>query len=240
MRFTYSLLIALLTLTMVPACAEEPASATQAPALESEEQKVLYALGLAISQRLAGFDLSQADLAIVQEGLSDGVLGHEPKVNLETFGPKIDQLAQTRNAARATREKEAGQAYRDTAAQEPGAETTESGLVFIEITPGTGDLPQATDTVRLHYHGTLQDGTVFDSSVERNQPADFPLNGVVPCFREGLQKVKVGGKAKLICPPEIAYGDRGAPPRIPPGATLTFEVELLEILPAATPPTPES
>jgi FKBP-type peptidyl-prolyl cis-trans isomerase FkpA len=94
---------------------------------------------------------------------------------------------------------------------------------------GSGASPQASDTVVVHYHGTFPDGSVFDSSVERGEPARFPLNRVIPCWTQGLQLMKVGGKAKLVCPPQIAYGARGAPPRIPPNATLLFEVELLEI-----------
>ena len=94
---------------------------------------------------------------------------------------------------------------------------------------GSGPSPTATDVVRVHYHGTFPDGQVFDSSVERGEPARFPLNRVIACWTEGVQLMKVGGKAKLVCPPEIAYGARGAPPRIPPNATLHFEVELLAI-----------
>lgn len=112
-----------------------------------------------------------------------------------------------------------------------GAEavTTQSGLQFTEVRAGDGPSPGATDTVVVHYHGTFPDGSVFDSSVERGEPATFPLNRVIPCWTEGVQRIQVGGKARLVCPPEIAYGARGAPPRIPPNATLTFEVELLEI-----------
>jgi FKBP-type peptidyl-prolyl cis-trans isomerase len=106
----------------------------------------------------------------------------------------------------------------------------DSGVVIEEMAPGSGDEPQASDTVRVHYHGTLRDGTVFDSSVERGQPASFALNRVIPCWTEGLQKIKVGGKSRLTCPPDTAYGDRGAGPKIPPGAALVFEVELLEIV----------
>ena len=106
---------------------------------------------------------------------------------------------------------------------------TASGLIYTELKAGSGPSPTATDTVKVNYRGTLADGTEFDSSYKRGQPAEFPLNRVIPCWTEGVQKMKVGGKAKLVCPPSIAYGDRGAGKAVPPGATLTFEVELLDI-----------
>jgi len=106
---------------------------------------------------------------------------------------------------------------------------TASGLLYTELKAGSGPSPTATDTVKVNYRGTLADGTEFDSSYKRGQPAEFPLNRVIPCWTEGVQKMKVGGKAKLVCPPSIAYGDRGAGKAVPPGATLTFEVELLDI-----------
>ena len=109
------------------------------------------------------------------------------------------------------------------------ATTTASGLEITHIVEGTGASPGPTDTVLAHYHGTFPDGKVFDSSVERGAPIPFPLNRVIPCWTEGLQLMMVGGKATLVCPPGIAYGARGAPPRIPPNATLHFEVELLEV-----------
>ena len=109
-------------------------------------------------------------------------------------------------------------------------ETAPSSEVTVTHTEqGSGPSPAATDVVLVHYHGTFPDGSVFDSSVERGQPATFPLNRVIRCWTEGVQLMKVGGKARLVCPPEIAYGARGAPPRIPPSATLHFEVELLAI-----------
>ena len=108
--------------------------------------------------------------------------------------------------------------------------TTESGLIITELTPGTGDHPQSTSVVEVHYHGTFENGKVFDSSVERGKPARFPLNRVIACWTEGVQRMRVGGKSRLVCPPGIAYGKRGSPPRIPPDATLTFEVELLGIV----------
>jgi len=108
-------------------------------------------------------------------------------------------------------------------------QTTESGLKITHLEKGSGASPAASDVVKVHYHGTFPDGKVFDSSVDRGQPASFPLNRVIPCWTEGLQRMQVGGKARLECAPQIAYGARGAPPRIPPNATLFFEVELIEI-----------
>jgi FKBP-type peptidyl-prolyl cis-trans isomerase FkpA len=106
---------------------------------------------------------------------------------------------------------------------------TDSGLVYREVRAGSGESPKASDTVTVHYRGTLVDGTEFDSSYKRNEPAQFPLSQVIPCWTEGVQKMKVGGKSQLVCPASIAYGDRGSPPTIPGGATLVFEVELLKI-----------
>jgi FKBP-type peptidyl-prolyl cis-trans isomerase FkpA len=119
--------------------------------------------------------------------------------------------------------------YLAKAAAEPGAVKTASGLVYTEMKAGTGASPRATQTVKVHYRGTLIDGKEFDSSYKRNMPIEFPLNGVIPCWTEGVQKMKVGGKSKLVCPASIAYGESGRPPVIPGGATLVFEVELLGI-----------
>ena len=115
------------------------------------------------------------------------------------------------------------------AAAEAGASVTASGLVFRSLKDGSGAQPVATDTVRVHYRGTFPDGREFDSSYKRGQPTEFPLNRVIPCWTEGVQKIKVGGKAKLTCPSAIAYGERGAGGVIPPNAVLQFEVELLAI-----------
>jgi len=126
------------------------------------------------------------------------------------------------------REKAASTAFLAKASTESGATKTESGLIYREVRPGTGDSPKATDTVKVNYRGTLVNGTEFDSSYKRNEPAQFPLNGVVRCWTEGVQKMKIGGKSVLICPSDLAYGDQGRP-GIPGGATLIFEIELLSI-----------
>ena len=119
--------------------------------------------------------------------------------------------------------------FAQAAAKEAGAKVTASGLVYRSLQDGQGVSPTATDKVKVHYRGTLANGTEFDSSYKRGQPATFPLSRVVPCWTEGMQKIKVGGKATLTCPPATAYGDRGAGGVVPPNATLTFEVELLAI-----------
>src|SRR5262245_2777292 len=204
-------------------------SGAAGPELKTDDQKTLYALGLVISQNLANFNLSAADLEPVMAGLSDGVLKKESKVDVQAYAPRITQLQASRAGAAAATEKKAGQAFLDKAAAEKGATRTPSGLIITTIKPGTGPSPKATDKVKVHYHGTLTDGTVFDSSVQRGQPIELPLNGVIKCWTEGVQMMKVGGKSKLVCPSDLAYGDQGRPPQIKPGATLVFEVELLEI-----------
>jgi FKBP-type peptidyl-prolyl cis-trans isomerase FkpA/FKBP-type peptidyl-prolyl cis-trans isomerase FklB len=198
--------------------------------LANDDQKTLYALGLAISQSLSTFTLSEAEFDTVKSGITDGVLKRAPKVDLQTFGPKIQQLQQTRMAGMAEIEKKSGAAFLAKAASEKGSTKTESGIVITPIKPGSGATPKATDTVKVHYHGTLIDRTVFDSSVTRGEPATFPLGQVIKCWTEGVQQIKVGGKSRLVCPANLAYGDRGSPPMIKPGATLVFEVELLEIV----------
>ncbi|MXX37675.1 MAG: FKBP-type peptidyl-prolyl cis-trans isomerase [Gemmatimonadetes bacterium] len=205
---------------------------TDTPAkVETEEEKVLYALGLAIAQNsLEPFrgQFSDAEMAVIMQGFADAVKGDEPIVSLEEFGPKINPMLQERMKKVQAQAAAEGTAFREKAAQEEGAVQTASGLIFKELKAGIGASPQATDRVKVHYHGSLIDGTVFDSSVERGEPITFALNEVVKGWTEGLQMMKVGGKAKLTIPPELAYGPGGRA-GIPANATLIFEVELLGI-----------
>ena len=222
-----------LLLAQAPQQAPTPASSANPPAaassgLTTDDEKTVYSLGLSIYRSLAQFDLSPAEMELIERALRDSANG-KPAVDINTWGPKIQALANARTTRVATREKAASAAYLAKAAAEPGAVKTESGLIYRELTPGTGDSPKATDTVKVHYRGTLVNGAEFDSSYKRNQPAQFPLNGVIKCWTEGVQKMKVGGKSMLACPSDLAYGDQGRPPAIPGGATLIFEVELLEI-----------
>ena len=208
---------------LLAGCAD---AAQQKP--KTDDEKALYALGVAMSQSISSFNLSDAELEFVKAGVVDGAKGKTPKVDPQQFFPKLQEMQKTRTAA-------ASKTALDKAAAEKGATKTASGLVITTIKPGTGPAPKETDSVKVHYKGTLTNGTVFDASTP-NEPVSFPLNGVIKCWTEGVQLMKVGGKSKLVCPSEIAYGERGAAGgKIPPGAVLIFEVELLEIEKPAAP-----
>lgn len=203
------------------------AAAAPAPVPATDEQKEIYAIGLSIYRSLGQFDLSPAELELVERALRDAAAG-KPAVELDQWGPKIESLANARGARLAEREKAASASYLVKAAAEPGAVRTQSGLVYRDVTAGSGASPKSTDTVKVNYRGTLTNGTEFDSSYRRNQPAEFALNQVIPCWTEGVQRMKVGGKARLVCPADLAYGDQGRP-SIPGGAALVFEIELLDV-----------
>lgn len=198
------------------------------PSLESDQDKTLYALGQAIGSNIEQFGLTAAELELVSAGISDQVLGRPSRVDIEAYLPRIQALVQERAAAAAQAEKAAAGPFLEQMAKERGAERAASGMIYIPVSEGTGASPTGTSLVNVHYHGTLRDGTVFDSSVARGQPITLSLDGVIPCWTEGLQRMKVGGKAKLVCPSDTAYGDQGQGP-IPAGATLVFEVELLDV-----------
>lgn len=221
-------------MAQTPPPATKGAPATKAPAsgaLTTDDEKIVYAVGLSLGQSLTQLGLSHAELEIVKQALTDSAAG-KPAEDLSTWGPKINAFAQARTTKAAASEKVNSKAYLDKAAVEPGATRTASGLVYRELTAGTGASPKATDKVRVNYRGTFTNGTEFDSSYKGGKPIEFGLNQVIPCWTEGVQRMKVGGKARLVCPSDIAYGDQGRPP-IPPGATLVFEIELLAVNPPA-------
>ena len=225
-----SAIAAILCAFTFSACNADAAKTAKAAEPTTEEQKTLYALGIFMSQQVDVFALTPEELAMVQKGLADGVAHNKPVVDTETYKPKLQALAQTRIEAASKKAAEAGTAYLEKAAKEAGATKTASGMVVKHTKEGTGAKPAATDQVKVHYEGRLIDGKVFDSSIARGEPATFPLNGVIACWTEGVQTMKVGGKAQFTCPANLAYGPNGSPPTIPPQSTLVFDVELLDIV----------
>jgi FKBP-type peptidyl-prolyl cis-trans isomerase FkpA len=215
------LIIAILVIMLaIPAFAANPP--------QNEEEKTLYAIGLVVARQLSTFNLTSAELEFVKQGITDGVTGKKPLVEIDVYNQKVQALANARRNAQGEKLAAEAKVFVEKAAKEKGAVKTASGLIYLAQKKGSGSSPAASDTVKVHYSGALVNGVVFDSSYKRDQPAEFALNGVVKCWTEGMQMMKPGGKARLICPPEIAYGERGAG-LIPPNATLVFDVELLEV-----------
>ncbi|MEK7350553.1 MAG: FKBP-type peptidyl-prolyl cis-trans isomerase [Nitrospirota bacterium] len=223
MRFVVSCLVTLLSLGTTASFAATPEPTT-------DEQKTLYAMGLSISQSIGTFGLSEPELDLLKSGITDGVLKKTPKVDLQTFGPKIQQLQEARALVIAEPEKKAGAAFLAKVAAESGAKKTESGAILKTLKEGNGAIPKVSDMVKVHYQGTLIDGTVFDDSAKQGGPVTLRMNEMSKCWVEGMQQIKVGSKSKLVCPSSLAYRDKGRPPLIKPGATLVFEIELLEII----------
>ncbi len=207
-------------LLAIPAWAVQP---------QTEDQKALYALGADLAKKLSIFDLSADEFEFVKQGMSDAIAGKKLEAEPEAYQQSIGLLFQARMIAAAQRQKALAKPYLEKAAKEKDAQMMASGLIYQPVKAGTGAQPKGSDVVKVHYTGTFIDGKEFDSSVKRGQPLEFQLGQVIPCWTEGLAKMKVGGKAKLICPSDIAYGDQGRPPIVPGGATLIFEVELLDV-----------
>jgi len=202
------------------------------PELKTDDDKTFYALGLVLANQLNALRLTPAELQLVEAGLSDGVLKKKALVEVETYGPKIKPLADARMAAGTVEEKKKGTAYLETIAAKPGIKKTESGLLVETVTAGTGKSPVANDKVKVNYKGMLIDGKVFDASEKHGGPYAVTVAGnppIIKCWNDALVLMKVGGKAKIYCPPELAYGDRPNG-EIPAGATLTFDLELVEIV----------
>jgi len=195
----------------------------------NKDGDALYALGFNVGRQLGDFKVFSAEeLDCALAGMKASILGEEPKVPLSEYVPLAVNLMQSKKDAAAEKAAEAGKEALAAAAAEADAVQTDSGLVVKTLVEGDGASPTAADTVKVHYEGTLVDGTVFDSSIARGEPIEFPLSGVIKGWTEGLQLMKTGGKAKLTIPSDIAYGDSGQGP-IPAKATLIFEVELIEI-----------
>ena len=215
----------------------EPTPPSSSKAAAADDEQAVYALGVSLRRVLAPLDLSPAELEILERGLEDAANG-KPEIAPEDVGPQVTALGRARAPRALEKEKARSAAYLEKAEKETSAVKTPSGLVFFDVKPGTGEPPPATATVKAKYRGTLVEGLEFESSGKADEPAKLRLSEVIPCLREGVQKMKVGGKARLVCPPTIAHGDRGRP-NIPGGAALIFDVELIEIVKAPPPAAPQ-
>ncbi len=237
--YPYVSLIAVIlaVLAATPACAQKEANAAddeEPPLAETWDEKASYALGLNIGSNLEADDLT-LDLELLLRGFNDGLEGTEA-LDSEEIDTVLHELG-AKMRAHADRERQAtllentarSAAFLAAKATEDGVVKTDSGLLYREIRAGTGDSPTADQAVTVHYRGTLIDGTEFDSSYERGQPATFPVGGVIPGWTEALQLMKPGAMWKLFVPADLGYGKNGSPPTIPPGAALIFDVELLEV-----------
>ena len=208
------------------------------PMPHDDAKMPFYALGTNLAVQVGGQGnfkslLDEKEIELVLEGFGDVLRGsgtQDPRVVLQTYGPQLNQILQDRTGKLVDRVKQDGEDFiKNFMDCTPEAVQKESGLVYYEMKAGEGASPSLQSTVEVHYHGTLTDGTVFDSSVDRGQTISFPLNGVIKGWQEGLQLMKEGGKATILCPSDIAYGEQGSGDVIPPGATLKFEVELFKV-----------
>ncbi len=199
----------------------------------STEQRASYGVGRQLGDQVANAPFEGFDIEAALAGFTDAIRGADFQVQPEDINSAFREIQARLQAAEAEKAKTLsaeGQAYLEKNAQKDGVVVTESGLQYEILQEGSGDTPTASSTVRTHYHGTLVDGTVFDSSVQRGQPAEFPVNGVIAGWTEALQMMPVGSKWRLTVPYNLAYGERGAGGAIGPYATLVFEVELLDIV----------
>lgn len=201
--------------------------------LETVEQKASYGIGLQMGQQLAGSGLEGLNVDAIAKGIATALAGNMPEIEVDEINNALRELHMKAEEVRQAAAKEAaaeGEAFLAENAKREEVTVTESGLQYEVLVEGNGEIPTSDKHVRVHYHGTLIDGTKFDSSVERGQPAEFPVTGVIKGWVEALQMMPVGSKWKLYIPQDLAYGERGAGAAIPPFAALVFEVELLDIL----------
>ncbi|ACT05659.1 peptidylprolyl isomerase FKBP-type [Dickeya chrysanthemi Ech1591] len=203
------------------------------PSYDSVEAQASYGIGLQIGQQLQESGLKGLIPDALLAGLCDALEGKAPAVPVDVVHRALREVHERADEVRRERQREQaaeGQRFLDANAAKEGVNSTESGLQFRVLTQGDGEIPARQDRVRVHYTGRLIDGTVFDSSVQRGQPAEFPVSGVIPGWIEALTLMPVGSKWELYIPQNLAYGERGAGASIPPFSALIFEVELLEIL----------
>ncbi|MBF0314511.1 MAG: FKBP-type peptidyl-prolyl cis-trans isomerase [Oligoflexia bacterium] len=228
-----SLCLAFASLAMVVSCSRGGSTN-----FKTDDDRALYSMGIMFGGRMADLRLTDKELDFLIQGIRDAAQSKKPAVDIKDYQQKIRSLFDERLKKQSEITRKEGTTFLEDFIKKEGATKTASGLAYKILTPGTGKTPAESDVVEVHYKGTLINGTVFDSSYERNEKVTFALNRVIKGWTEGLQLIKEGGKVKLVIPSELAYGDHGAPPKIPGGATLVFEIELFKITNAASPEAP--
>jgi FKBP-type peptidyl-prolyl cis-trans isomerase FkpA len=218
-----------LTLVLAGLLLGLPMAPLAEPALEDDRDKALYAIGAVVGRQFQGLDLSPEEFEQVAVGLRDAALRRQIRASAFEFQDEIKALHEERRLRSVDKEARLSREFLDGIASQESVVRTESGLLFQSLSTGSGAPPGPKDRVRVHYEGHLRDGALFDSTRVRGSAAVFPLETVIPCWTEGLQRMRVGGRARIVCPASIAYGASGYPPNVPPNAPLDFEVELLEI-----------
>jgi FKBP-type peptidyl-prolyl cis-trans isomerase FklB len=233
MKPFFSLFVALTLVTGAIAqtkTTKKPVAKPAATLMKTQTDSVCYALGMSLANFYREQGMKTINAGLVNKAINDVIKNGKTLLTEEQMNMSISNYLQQLKAEKAAGNKKAGEAFLAANKTKPGVVTTASGLQYMIIKEGSGAKPTINDKVRCHYTGTLIDGTVFDSSVERGQPAEFPLNGVIRGWTEALQLMPVGSRWKLFLPSELAYGDNQAGPKIGPGSTLVFDVELLDIV----------
>jgi FKBP-type peptidyl-prolyl cis-trans isomerase FkpA len=224
-------MLALVAACQQPEPPKPPADPSSASQVSERDQRALYMLGVSLVRQYADLQMTGEDLRYVQAGMRDALLDGKRVKGSRLDPAKLEELRSRRSAARAVGEKEKARAFLEQAAREPGMVKTESGLLFRSLAEGTGPAPSKTDKVKVHFRALLADGSEFDSSARQGQPHEVQLDQTSRCWSEGLSRMKVGGRAKLVCASDLTYGDRGLDYKVPGGAATVFELELLEVLP---------
>lgn len=223
------------SLLLVAGCKPQAGETPPPKPAMTEDQKAVYAFGAAAGRQIVDqtrqLKFTAQEIEAFQAGFTDTLNGKPSQVETSQYESKFQEFARARIAAGVAENEKKSAAYLETAAKEAGAVRTDSGLIFRTVSAGQGGSPKANDVVKVHYEGKLVDGTVFDSSRQRGEPAEFALDRVIPCWTEAVQRMKVGEKAVIVCPAAIAYGEGGAGNTIPPNSTLIFDVELLGFKP---------
>jgi FKBP-type peptidyl-prolyl cis-trans isomerase FklB len=237
MKLKYIVLFAGIAFLSLTAC-EGQKNKESKSAMTTSNDSVSYAIGISIGGNLKKDNLSEINVDLIADGIKAAMKGDTTTMKSADAQACIQSFMQARERKKGEANVEKGKKFLEENAKKEGVKTTPSGLQYQVLKEGTGPKPALTDKVSVHYHGTLIDGTVFDSSVQRGQPAEFGVNQVIPGWTEALQMMPVGSKWKLVIPSNIAYGERGAGGQIGPNETLVFEVELLSIVPSEKPKEP--